>query len=197
MENNIVENNVTENIDMKSTNLKNEKLRYQTNGTSYKLGFLGILFSVLAAFVLLNSLRPSAISVVKILINIAICLFGFMACEKVKFYSKKHSIYMFVIGGACVARIFWAPIILMTNYVKYQDATAAGDTLKVTEAKNNLANAVINAGSNYLPQSGIFRGILAIILLILAALCFIGSGIVCWRKNAILMNYLKSINENI
>lgn len=250
MEQNInFENNVDNNN--ASSTLKMEKMRYQNNSISYWLGMLGILLSMFAAFVLLNSATPRAATLIKILMNIAILLFGFMACEKVKAYSKNYSYVMMGIGALCVVRMFWFPIQIITNYISWTDATKTKNTLEtsistltndlqnlinektaleanhevvsqtlldqITNVTNSLADATANpklteaistiakcekyiapalttAGHNWLPQSGVFRGILAIILLGGAACAFIFSGLICYKKNKELTQYLASIN---
>lgn len=139
--NNQVENNTIETMEDVS-NIKLEMLHYRPNGLSYKLGFLGIAFSVLAAFVCLNSFQPNMLGFLKILMNIAILLFGFMFCENAKNYSKNASIYLCVLGGVCVLRIFWIPLNLMVWYNKWQDVLEplANAEKDLDDAKAIIAN---------------------------------------------------------
>ncbi len=137
---NQMENNTVETMD-DLTNTKLEMLHYRPNGLSYKLGFLGIAFSVLAAFVCLNSFQPTMLGFLKILMNIAILLFGFMFCENAKNYSKNASISLCVIGGVCVLRIFWIPLSLMTWYNKWQDTL---DPLAAAQKDLADAEAIIS-----------------------------------------------------
>lgn len=209
----------TENFDMEASNIKVEKMRYQNNSLSYMLGMLGIIASIFAAFVMLNSYASyDYIVIPKILMNIVILLFGFISCEKVKAYSKNYSIFMMIIGGVCVARIFWFPIKIMTAYASYSSCVNEQSDLKILQdtgglsavQENRLSElstliakyqttispAVSIAGRNWLPQSGYFRGIVAIILLALAATAFIFSGIICYKKNKMLTEYLASIHAD-
>ena len=83
------------NIDQEYENLQLEKMRYNNNSISYKLGLGGIVLSLVAMFIGLNSVAPSSIlTLFIVLINILVFLFGFLSSEKVKTYSKKYSFYM-------------------------------------------------------------------------------------------------------
>lgn len=84
------------NIDQEYENLQLEKMRYNNNSISYKLGLGGIVLSLVAMFIGLNSVAPSSIlTLFIVLINILVFLFGFLSSEKVKTYSKNtHSICM-------------------------------------------------------------------------------------------------------
>lgn len=152
-------------------NLQGEMLRYKSNSLSYKLGMLAILMSIMAAFISLNSVAWNFVVIIKILMNIVILLFGFLSIEKVKSYSKEYSFVLIGMGAVCVLRIFWYPLLIMIDYGKYlQDSTNTG-ILGPTVTGTYLQNS-------YLPMSGYFRGIAAIIFLGLAAAAFIASGIV-------------------
>lgn len=187
---------------------KLEMLHYRGNGLSYKLGFLGIAFSVLGAFVCLNSFRPDFLGFVKILMNIAILLFGFLCCEKVKAYSKEASITLCAIGGVCILRIFWVPLNLMIWYNKYTSALAiqkseiataeeqANAQSIIDKAKYYLGDIIVSETStiNWLPHSGNFRGILAIVFLCCAAAAFIAAGVFGLIQSK---KYIASKNEKI
>lgn len=175
--NNQMENNTVETMD-DLTNTKLEMLHYRPNSLSYKLGFLGIAFSVLAAFICLNSFHPNMLGFLKILMNIAILLFGFMFCESAKNYSRNASISLCVIGGVCVLRIFWIPLSLMVWYNKWQDGSASLD-----EVEAHLGPVITSSGVNWIWQSGYIRGLIAIVFLGCAALAFISAGIVGIIKN--------------
>ena len=160
------------NIDQEYENLQLEKMRYNNNSISYKLGLGGIVLSLVAMFIGLNSVAPSSIlTLFIVLINILVFLFGFLSSEKVKTYSKKYSFYMYGLGGICVARIFVYPLILIVNY----------------------STAII--GTGYLWNNGIFRGILLMIILVCAAACFISAGIIGYTKQKKLNAYLDSIKK--
>lgn len=173
---------------------KVEMMRYRANGLSYKLGLGGLAFSVLAAFLSLNAFNPTNISVIlKILLNIAILLIGFLACEKTKTYSKQGSISMVVIGAVCFARIFWIPLNLIIDYNAWKAGKSNGDFLGavIKNSKADEGNKLIA----YLPQDGNFRGIFAITCLVLAALLFIIAGITGYMRAKKLSTYLESLKE--
>ncbi|MDE5566657.1 MAG: hypothetical protein K2I77_06690 [Anaeroplasmataceae bacterium] len=202
---NKVENNEevrvsTEKAYYDTNDMQGQMLRYRTNSLSYKLGMGGILFSLLAAFISLNSLVWNVSVIVKILGNIVILLFGFLSIEKAKSYSKEYSFVLCGIGGVCIGRIFWCPLQIMIWYGKYinnlyasQYATKPSDGKLVADleardaaekivesAKTHLSPAVYSSKTSnaYLPQSGNFRGIAAIVLLGIAAALFFGAGII-------------------
>lgn len=218
MEKEVILTNNYDKIEVNTANLKLDKMRYQNNTISYMLGMLGIGLSIFAAFILLNSATPRAMALPKILMNIVILLFGFMSCEKVKAYSKSYSFVMFGIAAINVARIFWIPIQLMYYYniwyplslekaaIEAAVSGAAGNaTADQTARLNEITPIIVNAakyigpvirdGNNYLPQSGVFRGVFAIILLVGSAVCFAFAGLICYGKNKVLTNYLASLDK--
>ena len=64
------------NIDQEYENLQLEKMRYNNNSISYKLGLGGIVLSLVAMFIGLNSVAPSSIlTLFIVLISIFIWFF--------------------------------------------------------------------------------------------------------------------------
>ena len=190
-----------------------EMLRYRTNGLAYRLGLGGMIFSVLAAFICLNSANPiNAFTLIIILMNIVILLGGFLAAEKVKNYSKAGAIAEIVFGAACVGRIFWVPLQLIINYSTYMgyrngkiayDTEAYSSYLDVPAYKSaeRYLGASVRAryeGTQYaysfLKLDGTGRGILAMIFLVIAAGFFIASGVIGFKRADKLQKYLASIN---
>ena len=185
-----------ENELLKDQNLECEMMRYRSNGLSYKLGFGGIACSILAAFICLNSFNPNSfLVIVKILMNIAILLFGFLSIEKAKAYSKQGSIILIVIGGINLARIFWVPFLLILNYNLWASAGEA-DKRKYEQFIGKTITSDNRYLISYLPQDGNFRGWFAIILLILSAVFFISAGVIGLKKSVKLSNYMESLKEN-
>ncbi len=177
-----------------------EMMRYRANSLSYMLGFGGIICSLLAAFICLNSTQPNTVVVIlKIMLNIIILLGGFLCCENTKAYSKRASIAMIVFGGICVARIFWIPLQLIIYYNKYVAAFNAGDLEGQAAAAKYVGLPItghFSGGANaWLPYSGNFRGVAAIVLLSVAATFFIASGVVGYIRSTRLNNYLDSLKE--
>ena len=179
---------------------KLEMMRYRVNGLSYKLGLLALVLSIFGAFVCLNSTQPKTFAIiVKILMNIAILLAGFLSVEKARTYSKQGSLTLVVIGGVCAARIFWIPLQIIVNYNKYVAAYKAGDEAGKQAAQKYIGKTITgyfeNGSVRWLPYSGNFRGILAIVLLASAALCFIAAGVIGYMRSQKLTKYLDSIKE--
>ena len=179
---------------------KLEMMRYRVNGLSYKLGLLAILLSIFGAFVCLNSTQPKTFVVIlKILLNIVILLAGFLCVEKSKNYSKEGSIGLIVIGGVCAARIFWIPIQLITYYNMYTNALNSGDKASMDKATQFIGKTITGyfEGNSvrWLPYNGNFRGILAIILFVGAAVAFIGAGVIGYIRSKKLTTYLDSLKE--
>ena len=66
------------NIDQEYENLQLEKMRYNNNSISYKLGLGGIVLSLVAMFIGLNSVAPSSIlTLFIVLINILVFFIWF------------------------------------------------------------------------------------------------------------------------
>ena len=178
-------------------NVRNEKLRYQNNSLAYWLGLLACLISVFAGIVGLNTMKPGAITIVKILLNVVILLIGFACAENIKHYSAKSSYVYFGFGMACFLRIFWFPLQMIKWWRKYQNS---GDQTVLSKHFSKLVYGDKSAISNidsvrgYFPQSGYFRGILMIILLVVSGLLFAFSGYIGLIKTNKLKRYLKSID---
>lgn len=178
-----------------------EMMRYRENHLSYNIGIIGIFASLLACFVCLNSTNPvSAVIVIKVLLNIVILLGGFLCIEKAKAYSKKASIGLIVFGGICFARIFWIPLQLLIYFGQYKDYLNKKSTDTTFEKYLGLtvtSSYVETEGSyRWLPADGNFRGILAIILLVIAALTFISAGVIGYIRSKKLSTYLDSLKVN-
>ncbi|MDE6407777.1 MAG: hypothetical protein K2K48_05640 [Anaeroplasmataceae bacterium] len=191
MDNNVENKNLqsTEKVYYDINNIHGEMLRYKTNSLSYKLGFGGILFSILGAFICLNTMTWGAEIIIKILGNIMILLFGFLSLEKAKAYSRTYSYVLIGIGGICIARMFWIPIQIITWYQRYLVAT---DEEK-TEILNHLGATIVKPyiTDAFLPQNGYFRGISAMVLLGIAAAFFIGAGVYGVIKAKQYADYMK------
>jgi hypothetical protein len=183
-----------------------EMMRYRANGLSHKLGLLAMALSIFGAFVCLNSIKAGDVQVLLIImINIVILLGGFLACERAKTYSYKGSIALAVFGGICIARMFYIPIVLFTNYATYTSLVGK-DNLTEAEQKA-LAGATAQLGETitykdtgaqavaFLPSSGTFRGVMAMVLFALAGAAFIAAGVIGVMRSRKLSTYLDSIKE--
>lgn len=178
---------------------KVEMMRYRDNSLSYKLGFGGLAFSILACFVCLNSFNPhNVMTIFAIMLNVVILLGGFLCIEKSKAYSFGGSIGLVTFGAICAARIFWIPLQIIIQYGSYTtwvkngkvpadepDISYLGMTI-TTENKDQLT---------YLPTDGTVRGIMAIVFLVAAAALFIAAGYIGMQRSRKLTTYLNSIND--
>lgn len=181
---------VVEKVYYDESNISGEMLRYKTNSLSYKLGFGGLLLSVLAAFICLNSLTWGVEVIIKILGNIVILLFGFLSLEKVKAYSKTYSYVMVGIGAVCIGRMFWGPLEIIIWYAKYCNNPTDEQMIEI---RKHLGPAIIDSYQTnaYLTQNGTIRGILAIVFLAGAAALFIFAGLYGLKKSVEYANYMK------
>ena len=170
MNHNLEKKEVAEKVYYDQSDMQGEMMRYRANSLSYKYGMLAIVFSILAAFISLNSILWDVDIILKILGNIVILLFGFLSVEKVKAYDKKFSFVLMAFGVICVARIFWCPMMLIRDYGQFLIDPEVTGRLGPTVTGNSMMNA-------YLPQSGYTRAIIAIVLLSLSAVSFLASGI--------------------
>lgn len=193
---------LTKMSDLEYTKNDTEMMRYRVNGLSYKLGLIAMVFSILGAFICLNSVQPSDIqTIIKILLNVVVLLGGFLSAEMVKNYSHKGAIAQIVFGGIMVARCFYYPIILITNYNGFVAARQAGDTVKEKEFKKYLSQTILSKWDDtkyataFLPADGNFRGIFAIVCFVISAACFIAAGIIGYMRATKLSTYLNSLNE--
>ena len=76
-----------------------EMTRYRNNTLAYSLGIGGVAFSILAAFICLNSFNPgTALTLLKVVLNVFILLFGFLCCEPAKTYQVRGSFYLIGLG---------------------------------------------------------------------------------------------------
>ena len=174
---------------------KVEMMRYRDNSLSYKLGFGGLGFSILAGFFCLNGFNPNNFGTfIAIMLNIIILLAGFLCIEKAKSYSLQGSIALVVIGGICGARILWIPLQLIIEYVQWKSDGKPSDM----KAYPYLGATIYTKNTDqltYLPQSGAFRGSVAILCLLLAAVLFIAAGYIGMVRSRKLTTYLNSINQ--
>ena len=178
-----------------------EMMRYRDNSLSYKLGLGGLVFSVLACFFCLNGFNPTSFTtLIAIMLNIVILLGGFLGIEKTKSYSMKGSISLIVFGGMCAARIFWIPLQLLTYFPKYMDfingKTTDNSYEKYLGKTITSAYAATSGSYRWLPANGTFRGIFAVILLVIAAATFIGAGVIGYIRSKKLSTYLDSLKVN-
>ena len=192
-----------------------EKMRYNNNSLSYILGLLGIVLSIAACFIGLNSLNPNGFhTILKVLLNILVLLIGFLASEKVKVYNMKFTYVMYTLAGVSLARIFWYPLSLIVNYSKYiKLLDINGDPAKLAERFGNagkseagqmLGSTLIGKLSEdktsivktgYMTMDGRVRGIILMVILGAACACFLISGIINHIKSTKLHNYLERINQ--
>ena len=173
-------------------NVRNEKLRYQKNTLAYFLGFGGIIFSVVAAFIELNTMKPNYLTMFYILLNIVILLFGFLSCENIKGYRKGYAFVMFAFAGVNVLRMFGYPLTFITKWNKYK-----GDNLHLSKYYSEQVYLADVTRKGFLPQNGIFRGVLCIFLLVISAVFFSFAGYVGYHKAHKLEKYLSTINVDI
>jgi hypothetical protein len=205
---------------------KLEKLRYFDNKFSHGLGYVGIICSLIACFIALNTLSPSAFLsgigvVIAILMNIFILLTGFLTVEKVKAYSIGYSRYMIGLGVFCIVRMFWYPLTTLVQYGKMMADNKSGNFTwaQLLEKYGNvlgkslLSGKPYDAAGNVIPNDSTalidhvsttgymtanytVRGIVMIVFLGIAAFCFIYGGYVGLKKSKQLKKYLASLNKN-
>ena len=187
-----------------------EMMRYRVNSLPYKLGLGGMVCFMIAGFLQLNSMCASMSNanfnvLVVVMLVIVVLLGGFLAAEKVKSYNKGGAIAEIVFGGVSIINIFYIPLIIIINYSTFIDYKTNVNTT-VTEEQYNQSlkwlGATITAEYNnstaavsFLPSSGTFRGVTAIVFLVAAAALFIAAGIIGYLKSQKLSRYLESINQ--
>lgn len=188
-----------------------EMMRYRVNKTSSTLGLLAMVFSMLGAFICLNSMNPDNAQVIFIiLLNVVILLGGFLASEKVKAYNIGGAYAQLIFGAVCIGRIFYIPLILVIKYNQFLSSLTYDEAQKTWGVTNQEAydasakylGATIrskyegNVANAFLPSSGNFRGIAAMVLFAIAALCFIAAGVIGYKRAKTLNAYMESIKQN-
>jgi energy-coupling factor transporter transmembrane protein EcfT len=172
-----------------------EMMRYRNNKLAYSLGLGGLAFGVLASFIILNSMAAITVQVILcIFLNIFMLLAGFLACERTKTYSRNGSIFLGVLGAINVLQIFWLPLTIITTYNKWDSITDVNE--KSTYGRENVGAVITEGGANsihWLSTNGNFRGILAIVLLVISAAFYISAAVLGVMKSNKLNNYLDSL----
>lgn len=206
-------NVLTKMSDLEYTKNDLEMMRYRNNKLAYSLGLGGMAFSMLACFMGLNSINAgTANTMVVIMLNILVLLGGFLGCEKTKSYSKAGCISLFVFGGLSFARIFYVPIIILTNfatYSEYLDGNINGtlteeELTKFKDAASNLGPSITSKYSTsatssyaYFFANGTARGIVTIIFLAASAALFIAGGVIGYLRSKKLTDYLTSVGSKM
>ncbi len=98
-----------------------EKMRYQPNSTSSKYVILTIIMNVIFLFYALNVLDYNIFLGIKVLANIFLTLYLFLAMEKVKAYSIRYSISLIVIGILAIFREFYVPLKMIKEKTEPKD----------------------------------------------------------------------------
>ena len=155
--------------------VKVELMRYRKNSLSYTFGLCALITSVVASFIGLNSLAYNFTTLVKILLNIAILLFGFLFTEQAKAYNKKGSLLLVILGAICYLRILWAPRILLFG---------------TEDQWGRVIREPMNV--NWLPSSAAFRGYVSLGLLIAAGTCFVLAGVIGYIKSSKLEKHMEN-----
>lgn len=178
-------------------NVRQEKLRYQKNTLAYFLGFGGIIFSIVAAFIELNTMKPNYLTMIYILLNIVVLLFGFLSCENLKQYQRRYSYVMFGFAVLEILRIFWYPLLFIRKWSHYKKMISNGDESANAYVQKYFSPQVYTTSPDnrgYMGTNGTLRGIVCIILIIISAVFFAFSGYVGYIKSKQLEKYLESIN---
>ena len=205
-------NVLTKMSDLEYTKNDLEMMRYRNNKMAYALGLGGMAFSMLACFMGLNSINAgTANTMVVIMLNILVLLGGFLGCEKTKSYSKGGCISLFVFGGLSFARIFYVPIIIISNFFtfsKYLDGNNAGtlteeEIVKFKDSVSNLGPSITSKYTDatssyaYFFANGTVRGVVTIIFLAASAGLFIAGGVIGYLRSKKLTDYLSSIGSKM
>lgn len=203
-------NTLTKMSDLEYSKNDVEMMRYRDNKMAYWFALGGMVFSLLACFMGLNTLTAStANTMVAIFINIIVLLGGFLAAERTKSYNVNGCIAVIVFGGVSVARIFYYPLLIMINFNTFMGLVDGEIANTLTEAeKETYTNAYNMLGpsvtSKYLGKNvsnafffpnGNARAITMIVMLSISAGMFIAGGIIGFMRARKLNTYLESINQ--
>lgn len=174
--------------------IKTDIMRYKTNGLSFWLCILAIIFNV-AMFLIIYTSRactPNFELGIDLLVNVIFMLAAFLTAEKTKAYNKKAGFVAVAIGVIQVARIFWIPLKYYNLWVKWSQDVAV--------IKEQLLNQGMKPEqmAPYLPvMSGLSNTqfIWCVILLVLSCLSLVAAGVVAILKANKLNAHLAKLQE--
>ena len=188
-----------------------QKMRYTDNKISHTLAYVGVVCSLAAGFIALNSMDPIYFlngfgGILAILLNIIILLAGFLSAEKVKTYSMGYSKFIIGVGAVCALRIFWYPLSLIILYSQLKGQLSDGIDISTVQSnfKGKLGASMLGLNdsgdgfktTSYLTANGYIRAIIIIVFLLVAAVSFIVSGYIGMKKTKKLQEYMSTLEEN-
>ena len=174
--------------------IKTDIMRYKTNGLSFWLCILAIVFDV-AMFLIIyttSSCVPNFELGLDLLINVLFLLAAFLTAEKTKAYNKKAGYAALAIGAVEVIRIFWIPLKYFNLWKQW--------SVQVAEAKAKYLAQGMTL-EEMAPLLPVVNGLNStqftwcVVLLILACLSMIGAGIVAILKANKLQAHLAKLQE--
>lgn len=92
---------------------KIDRMRFQLNHLSYRLGFLGFLIYIVYVATTLDFIPKKMTMGLEIIIDLFFFMILFLGLEKIKNYSVKWSIYVILLGISTLLRVFWHPLVLV------------------------------------------------------------------------------------
>ena len=109
---------------------KIDRMRFQPNNHSYRLGLLASLIYIVYIACTLDYIPKNMTLGLEVMINLVFFMILFFGLEKVKNYSIKWSIYSIILGSCTILRILWHPFVLNGLDLK-EKALSSGVSLAI------------------------------------------------------------------
>lgn len=174
--------------------IKTDIMRYKTNGASFWLCMLSIVFNVVMFLVIYTKKACTSDYELgmDLLVNVLFMLAAFLLAEKTKAYSKSAGFAAMGLGVLEILRIFWIPLKYFNMYREWNLKVQQITEKLLAEGKTTEEIAL------YLPSlSGLNGGqfTLCVVLLIAACLSLVAAGIIAVIKSNKLSAHLAKIEE--
>ena len=174
--------------------IKTDIMRYKTNGLSFWLCVLSIVFNV-AMFLIIYTSRsctPNFELGLDLLVNVIFMLAAFLAAEKTKAYKSSAGYVAMGLGAIEILRIFWIPLKYYKMFLAWEVEVNAMTEKLLAEGKTAEEIAIL------LPRiSGLNAGQFTwcIVLLVAACLALVAAGVIAILKSRKLRAHLAKLEE--
>jgi hypothetical protein len=174
--------------------IKTDIMRYKTNGISFWLCMLAIVFNV-AMFLIIYTTKSCTSDYelgIDLLVNVIFLLAVFLTAEKTKAYNKTAGFCAIGLGVVEIIRIFWIPTKYHNMWLVWNEEAKA-----VTEALTAQGKTPEEIATSLPILSGLNNGQFTwcIILLVAACLSLVAAGVVAIIKSNKLSAHLAKLEE--
>ena len=174
--------------------IKTDIMRYKTNGISFWLCMLAIVFNV-AMFLIIYTTKSCTSDFelgIDLLVNVIFLLAAFLTAEKTKAYNKNAGFFAIGLGAVEIVRIFWIPFKYHNLWLAWSE-----ETKLITETLTAQGKTPEEIATSLPMLSGLNNGQFTwcIILLVAACLSLVAAGVVAIIKSNKLSAHLAKLEE--